>query len=134
VYADHEYLSKAVLEGSPRLQEVGSDILGESVTLLHQLTSMKYVNCLYSFKDKIVLRDGLEGVPAFTVNSIHGYIYFFVLAGGNDILGVLRCYPNSNINYYAELLLILENKCLGKGNRIQPGERFAFEHTFSLKD
>lgn len=75
--------------------------MGESVAILQQLTVMKYINCLYSFKDKVAFKDSLSGVNSFTVNFIHGFVYYFVLEGGRDILAILRCYPNTTVNYYA---------------------------------
>lgn len=75
--------------------------MGDSVSILQQLTGMKYINCVYAFKDKVALKDSLSGLSSFTLNFIHGYVYFFLLEGGREILATLRCYPNTAINYYA---------------------------------
>lgn len=71
------------------------------MSILQQLTAMKYINCLYKFRDKVALKDAMSGVSYFTINFIHGYVYYFVLEGGDQILAILRCYPNTAINYYA---------------------------------
>lgn len=56
IYGDHEAIYKTILEGNPRLPGIGSDIMGDTVSLLHQLTTLKYVNCLYKFRDRIIFR------------------------------------------------------------------------------
>lgn len=118
IYSDQESACKCVLEGNPKLADIGSDIMGESISVLQQLTVLKYINCHYSFRDKVVLKDSLKGMSCFTLNSIHGYIYYFIRPSQNEILAVLRCYHQTSTNYYLELLAIFENRCMAKVNKI----------------
>lgn len=135
IYSDHESLNRSVQEGNAKFEEIGSDVMGDSISILQQLTSLKYINCIYSFRDKVTLKDSLKGQNCFTVNTLHGYVYFFIVGGGYEVLAVLRCYPNSSINFFKELLAILESKCLAKSNNKMVGEEnWAYEYSFSLKD
>ena len=79
---------------------------------------LKYINCHYVFRDKLVLKDNLKGMNCFTLNSIYGYIYFFIMPSNNEVLAVLRCYHQTSINYFTELLVIFENKCIAKTNKM----------------
>ena len=56
IYTDHEAIYRTLIEGNPKIPDFGHEILGETTAILHQLTSVRYVNCLFSFKDKIVMR------------------------------------------------------------------------------
>lgn len=92
--------------------------MGDSISILQQLTAVKYINCLYTFKDKVAFKETMNGINAFSINTVHGYVYYFVIAGGLEVLAILKCYPHAVINYYSEIYNFLESKCLMKGNRL----------------
>jgi hypothetical protein len=108
--------------------------MGDSLGILQQLTVMKYINCLFRFREKLLLREPLKNQTCFSICCAHGFVYFFVLNSGTEIMAVLKCYHTSNINYYSEILAILESKCLVKNNRLVNEELFAYEYTFGVKD
>lgn len=134
LYADQEAIFRGVLDGNPRLPECGAEVLGESAGILQQLTVMRYINCLFRFREKLLLREPLKNQTCFSICCAHGFVYFFVLNSGTEIMAILKCYHTSNLNYYSEILAILESKCLVKNNRLVNEELYSFEYTFGVKD
>lgn len=81
--------------------------MGDSLGMLQQLTVMKYINCHFRFREKLLLREPLKNQSCFSICCAHGFAYFFVLNNGTEILAVLKCYHTSNINYYSEIFALL---------------------------
>ena len=50
IYADQEAIFKGAIDGVPKLPEMGSEIMGDALVILQQLTVMKYINCLFRFR------------------------------------------------------------------------------------
>ena len=108
IYADQTSLYRSYITSNPSISDIGSDVMGDSISILQQLTGVKYINCLFTFKEKVAFKETMNGINAFCLNtSKHGYIYYFVISGGQEILAISKCYPNSQINYYSELYSLL---------------------------
>ena len=87
---------------------------------MQQVTAVKYVNCFYSFSDRVVWKEWMPSkVSNFGIMAgVMGYLFCFVCEEGKDILVVGRWnHAWRDINDYAqEIYMHLEQKCLLKNH------------------